>query len=92
MEISVILDTRRVNADGLYPVKLRFTSAQKYADLPLKIYTTVEQFDKKNGLLRLHSKATKVEYQRHNVIITKYRNKAIEQLFKLRSEGSFHTS
>ncbi|WP_080902924.1 site-specific integrase [Parabacteroides sp. Marseille-P3160] len=87
MTIKVIVDARRANKDGLYPVKLSFSNHGKTALSSLGIYVDPDEFDPANNLLLLSNKATKLENQRSNIRIKNDLTRAQNLLLSLQVEG-----
>lgn len=71
MVIKLVVDTRRPNADGKYPLKISFANMGKTTLIKLNIYIHEYEHDNQNQILYTTDKNTKVEYQRHNSYIIK---------------------
>ncbi len=87
MKISAVLDNRKPNQGGKFPVILRFANLGLKTTVSLGIYVFEHEFDKVNQLLYLNNKQTRQEYSRHNVLISNEINRASALLLSLELDG-----
>ena len=92
MIIKIVVDTRRGNADGRYPLKLSFANLGKKVLVGLNIYVFEHELDKNNQVLYTSDKATKREYQKHNSYIIKELSRANDLLHTLRLQNKDNIS
>lgn len=87
MIIKVIIDTRRSNAEGRYPLKLSFANLGKTSMVSLNIYAFEYEFDTDNQILITTDKKTKSDFLKHNSYITKELSRASDLLHSLRIQN-----
>lgn len=87
MIIKVIIDTRRSNAEGRYPLKLSFANLGKTSMVSLNIYAFEYEFDNDNQILITTDKKTKSDFLKHNSYITKELSRASDLLHSLRIQN-----
>lgn len=87
MIIKTILDTRRSNKEGKFPVKISFANLGKTAMISLNIWVFYYEFDKEHGLLHSPDKKTMQIFQKHNSYINNEISKASNLLNSLQLEG-----
>lgn len=87
MIIKVIIDTRRSNAEGKFPLKLSFANLGKTSLVSLNIYAYEYEFDHDNQILLTTDKKIKNDYLKHNSYIMKELSRASDLLHSLRLQN-----
>ncbi|MDR1884247.1 MAG: site-specific integrase [Prevotella sp.] len=83
MVIKLIVDTRRPDREGKFPLKLSFANAGKTVLTALNIHVHEHEFDKQRQILHTDDKSKKSEFQRHNSYLIKELSRANELLHSL---------
>ena len=83
MIIRAIIDARRPNRDGKFPVKIRITDRNKSAYISPGIYATPDEFNEAEGLLFTGKKDTRAKNMQANSVILAI----IERLHDMISEA-----
>lgn len=63
MEVKVVLDKRRINKAGKYPLKIRIYNLGKTVYIPLDINVFESEFDEEAGRLFIFDKKAKQKKQ-----------------------------
>jgi len=79
MVIKSILDTRKSNRYGKYPVKIRISIGGEKKYISIGIYADISEFNVESGLLNINDKKTQREKVQQNNII----NSVLEDLNNL---------
>lgn len=87
MVIKVIIDTRRANSEGKFPIKLSFANLGKTVLSGLNIFVFESEFDTENQILFTNDKKTQAENKRHNSYIISEVNRANNLLNSLQLSG-----
>lgn len=82
MVVSSILDTRKSNKSGAFPVKLRFTEGNKTLYHSLGITSIREEFDTSTGMFIVSNRTTKQINNHNNQIILANIKKANDIIFE----------
>lgn len=87
MNIKVVLDTRRPNEVGQFPIKIRFTSGNRATYYSLGLFTNIDEFDAVNGILVTNDKAKTGKFAKMNSIINQKLNIAEDLLLDFKRKG-----
>ncbi|MCD7899930.1 MAG: site-specific integrase [Bacteroides sp.] len=87
MEVKVVLDKRRINKAGKYPLKIRIYNLGKTVYIPLDINVFESEFDEEAGRLFIFDKKSKAEKTVLNNIIARQQEKADLLCLELRRIG-----
>jgi hypothetical protein len=85
MVIRAILDKRRANKDGLFPVKIRISDKGAAVHESTGIYAKPDEFDEHLGIFILNRK-TNPQNRQNNILISALINKANDILFLYKRE------
>ncbi|WP_280672027.1 MULTISPECIES: Arm DNA-binding domain-containing protein [unclassified Dysgonomonas] len=87
MIIKSIIDNRRTNKFGKYPIKILLSDKGNRKYISLGIYTDLAEFDEASGLLITSNKKTQKENQQHNNLIIAVRTQINDLIIEYRKSN-----
>lgn len=87
MLVKSIIDNRRPNKFGKYPIKILLSDKGNRKYIPLGIYVDLSEFDNASGLLILNNKKTQKENMQHNNVIIAIRTQVNELIIESRKDN-----
>lgn len=87
MIIRVIVDKRRSNKDGLFPIKLRISDRGKSVYESLGIYADTNEFDEKSGIFITGNRKNNAKNLQYNNLINSFVSRANDIIRDYRKAG-----
>ncbi len=89
MNVKIIIDTRKSNKEGKYPIKIRFTNKGQSTYHFLNIYSDINDFDNDSGIFLLNTKdkVKRNEHLRYNNLISLELSKIDDLLLDIKKKN-----
>jgi integrase len=87
MIIRTVIDKRRANKEGKYPVKIRITDRNKSTYISLNIYAVPDELDTTSGLFITGNKSTRIRNAHYNSTILTVIDRLNDVLLEARKKG-----